>query len=194
MSGGHHALRANVAQLAQMAAGTYAPPKLGLVTSYDGRAGAYAVKVKLMPEEIETGWLPIAVLMAGQAWGVYAAPAIGDQALVLYQEGDVTTGVCVGFLPSDEDQAPAVMPGEIHLIARDGDASVILRADGSIASKGTWSHEGTFHATGNISTDAELIDHSGVTESELRDSYNAHKHSGVTTGGALSGTTDNPAA
>lgn len=189
-----HELRSAVADLAGMAARGMSPLKLGLVSSYDGRVGKYAVKVRLQPEDIETGWLPIVLLLPGQGWGVYAAPSVGDQAAVLFQEGDGQAGVCVGFLPSDDDPPPAVESGEIHLIAKDGDASVILRPDGSIASKGTWSHEGTFHATGNVTTDAELIDHSGITESELRDSFNAHKHPGVQTGGGVSGTTDNPAA
>lgn len=189
----YDALRSNVAQLAQMSARGFAPPKLGIVSSFDGRPGRYAVKVRLQPEDVETGWLPIILLLAGQAWGVYAAPSVGDQALVVYQEGDVATGLCLGFLPSDEDPPPEVESGEIHLIAKDGEASIVLKPDGSITSKGTWTHEGPFHATEDITSDADVIDQAGVALSETVESYNAHHHGGVQTGGGVSGTTDNPA-
>lgn len=187
-------LRSSASALAQMAARGFAPPKLGLVSSFDGRPGGYAVKVRLQPEDIETGWLPIVTLLAGQSWGIYAGPSVGDQAVVLFQEGDATSGICVGFLPSADDPPPAVESGEIHLVAKDAEASILLRPDGSIASKGTWVHDGSFLASGNITTEEELTDHSGVTVSELRDSYNNHAHTGVQTGGGVTGPTNDPAA
>lgn len=187
------ALRSNLGGLAQMAAAGFAPPKVGIVTSYDGRPGHYAVKVRLEPEGIETGWLPIMLLLPGQDWGVYAGPSVGDQALIVYQEGDNGAGICLGFLPSDEDPPPAVESGEIHLIAKNAEASILLRPDGSIASKGTWFHEGSFVATENIASEADVIDGSGVSMAEHRDAYNAHHHGGVQTGGGVSGTTDAPA-
>jgi uncharacterized protein involved in type VI secretion and phage assembly len=195
MSSGYHQLRANVGSLAQMAAHGFAPPRLGLVSSYDPEA--YAVKVRVMPEDTETGWLPILSMMAGDAFGAYFGPSLGDQALVVYQEGDVTTGVCLGFLGSDEDPPPTVEPGEIHLIAKEGDASAVFKPDGTITSKGTWTHEGTFHATGAVTSEADVIDHSdgssGVSMKEHRDAYNDHRHTGVQAGGATSGTTTVPA-
>lgn len=173
-----HELRSAISELAKM--GGAVPMRLGLVSSYDGRAGKYAVKVRIMPEDVETGWLPIKLLLPGNGWGIYAGPSVGDQAAVIFQEGDGLTGVCIGFLPSDEDPPPAVASGEIHQIAKDGNAKVILKPDGSIASKGTWSHEGTFHATGNVTSAAEVIDHSngtsGVSMKTHRDAFNSHSH------------------
>lgn len=192
------ALRAEMAQLAQMAARGLGPLRLGLVSSFDGRVGAYAVKVRIQPDDVETGWLPIATLLPGSAWGIYAAPSVGDQAIVLFQEGDGLAGICVGFLGSDEDPPPAIESGEIIIAAKDADASIKLDAEGNITSKGTWTHEGSFHATENVTSEADIIDHSdgtsGVTLEELRDSYNAHHHSGVQAGGSLTGATDDPAA
>lgn len=192
-----HLLASNIAQMAQMAGRTLAPPRLGLVSSFDGRVGKYAVKVRLMPEDIETGWLPIMPALAGAGWGVYVGPAVGDQAVIIHQEGDINSGMCLGFLASDEDPPPEVVSGEIHLIAKDGDAKVILKADGSITSKGAWTHEGTFHASENITSAADVIDHSdgtsGVSMKEHRDAYNTHGHGGVTAGGAMTGITNTPA-
>lgn len=173
-----HRLRSALGGLAQMAAAGQMAASLGLVSSYD--PDAVAVKVRIMPEDVETGWLPIKLLLAGQGWGVYAGPAVGDQALVIYQEGDPRAGVCVGFLSSDEDPPPRVLSGEIHLIAQDADALIILRPDGSVASKGTWTHEGTFHATGAVTSEADVIDFSdgasGVSMKVHRDAFNAHTH------------------
>lgn len=150
---------------ALLAMGALGKPKHGLVTSYDGSAGANRVKVMLQPEGIETGWLPITTLMAGQGFGAYFGPSQGDQATVLFQEGDREVGFCIGFLGSDADPPPAVQSGEIHLIAKTGqfvkllaDGTIDAQADanttltltpgGTITSKGTWNHTGTFTASG----------------------------------------------
>lgn len=159
----HDHLRSAVSELAKMAAAGFAHPKLGTVTSYD--PDAYLVKVMLQPEEIETGWLPIMTGMAGSAFGVYYGPAIGDQALVIFQEGDATVGLCIGFLPSDEDPPPHVETGEIHLIAKGATASVVMKPDGTIASKGTWVHSGTMKVTGAAEFDATM-DVKGATHLE----------------------------
>lgn len=201
---GFHQLRAGIAQMGQLAAGQWAPPKFGSVTSYD--PDAYAVKVRLEPEGIETGWIVIKTLMAGVEFGAYFGPTIGDQAVILYQEGDINSGFCVGFLPSDEDRPPRVESGEIHLVAKDKLASVIMKPSGDILSKGAWKHEGpmeisetlkvseTIEAGDDItSTGGELTDSSGVTVKELRESYNSHRHPGVQSGGSLTQATNDPA-
>lgn len=150
----HDRLRSTFAMLAQMAARGFAPPKLGKVTSYDPKT--YAVKVMLQPEEIETGWLPIKVLMGGSAFGAYFGPANGDQALVIFHEGDATSGLCLGFLPSEEDQPPEVKSGEFHLIVKADAAHVIMKPDGTIASKGTWTHTGSMKVTGAAEFDSTM--------------------------------------
>src|SRR6185436_464477 len=40
-------------------------------------------------------------------------------------------GVCIGFLPNDEDKPPSVPTGEIHVIHKAG-ASLIFSADGVV--------------------------------------------------------------
>lgn len=181
-----HSARLNQMRLqAALIAGTVGKPRLGLVSSYD--PDAYAVKVKLQPEDVETGWLPITTLMAGNGWGVYFGPSIGDQASVAFQEGDRETGWCTGFLPSDEDRPPRVESGEMHLVHSSGDY-IKFTADG-IQSKGTWIHDGPLLTTGDMT---DISGSNSVTLQQLRDAYDAHKHTGVQTGGGTTGTTDHP--
>lgn len=136
-----HALEmANQMRLqALLAAGHLAKPRLGLVTSYD--PSTYSVKVTIQPEGFETGWLPICVLMAGNGWGIYAAPANGDQCAVSFQEGDREVGFVTGFVPNDIDRPPPVPSGEIWAVQKSG-AFLKLTATG-IQSSGAWTHTGT---------------------------------------------------
>jgi hypothetical protein len=95
-----------------------AKTQLGLVTSYD--PATYAVKVTLMPEGVETGWLPYASLWVGNGWGLYAPPAIGDQVVVDPQEGEGETRLVRAALYSDEDRPLSVPSGEFWLVHRTG--------------------------------------------------------------------------
>lgn len=167
---------------ALLAAGKLGAPKHGLVTSYDPTN--YRVKVMIQPEAIETGWLPITLLMAGQGFGAYFGPSQNDQATLLFQEGDREVGFCIGFLSDDDDPPPpnGVQSGEIHLLAKthgaqvtllqdgslnlstgatggDGDtpATLTLKPDGTIASAGTWTHTGDFTATQTITGQTDVI-------------------------------------
>jgi phage baseplate assembly protein gpV len=177
---------------ALMAAGQLAAPKKGLVTSYDPEN--YAVKVKLQPSDIETGWLPIVTLMAGQGWGVYFGPAIGDQAAVAFEDGSVEAGFCLGFLPSDEDKPPKVPSGEGWIVSS-SEAFLKLLPDGVIGMKapGGLNIEADVVVTGDLTTTGDITDLHGdnsVTVGQLRDAYNEHHHEGVTAGSDLSGATD----
>lgn len=166
-----------------MAAAGFAHPKLGTVTSYD--PDGYAVKVMLQPEGTETGWLPISGGMAGAGFGVYYGPSNGDQAIVVFQEGDVTVGKCVGFVGSDDAPPPHVVSGEIHLIAKGTTASVVMKPDGTIASKGVWTHTGTLHVTDEVTADKSVTATTDVIGGGK--SLKNHQHTGVTTGGGVSG-------
>lgn len=178
-------LRSNMGQMAQLAAEGRLAVRIGLVSSYDGRAGAHLVKVRLQPEDIETGWLPIQLLLAGQSWGVYAGPAVGDQAVVLFAEGDVNAGICAGFLPSDVDTAPAVASGEVHVRAAGDTASIIAKPDGTIASKGAWTHAGTMHVTDEFTADKSVTASVDVVGGGKH--LKTHVHSGVQSGSSNTG-------
>lgn len=164
MSGrGYHHLRAAIQQAGQMSGSLYAPMKHGLVSSYDPKN--ILVKVRLMPQDIETGWLPIKLLMAGSGFGVYCGPSVDDEAVVIFSEGDPNSGVCIGFLGNLEDQPPTVQSGEIQIIAKGAAASIKMDTAGNIASAGTWVHTGTMKVTGNTELDAAL-DVKGATHLE----------------------------
>lgn len=149
---------------AAMVAGLVGKPKVGLVTSYDGDVGAYLVKVTIQPEGYETGWLPIEALQGGNGWGIYAAPHIGDQAVIHFLEGDREVGWCSGFLPSDVDAPPAVPEGEIHLIHKDGaylkfltGGEVLLNAPEGVRVTAE------VHVTGSLSTTGNLMAGTGAS-------------------------------
>lgn len=175
---------------ALLAAGVFARPRLGLVTSYD--PDIYAVKVLIQPEGTETGWLPIVTQMTGQGWGIYAAPSHDDQAFVLFQEDDLDCGVCLGFVPSDVDRPPSVPPGEVHVIHKGGallkflnDGTVHIEAAAGIKTKGSWEHDGTLHATHDITCDATVTATTDVVGGGKH--LKTHVHGGVQAGGGNTG-------
>lgn len=103
--------------------------RIGIVSSYD--PDNYAVKVRLQPENAETGWLPLTSPWVGNGWGLFAPPAMGDQVEVSFLEGDAEVGMVAGRLYSDEDRPLRVEAGEFWLIHGQG-AKVRLRNDGSV--------------------------------------------------------------
>lgn len=167
---------------AALSQGLIGKPKQGLVTSYD--PDHYAVKVKLQPEGIETGWLPIETPMSGVGWGVYFGPSNGDLATVVFLEGDREVGWCMGFLPNDADKPPKVLAGEMHLIHKGGSFLKFL-ADGKIHSHGAWEHDGTLHTTQDINCDTTVTATTDVVGGGKH--LKTHTHSGVTAGAGNTG-------
>ncbi len=109
-----------------------ARPRFGTVTGYDGFSCA---TVRLEPEGVDTGWLPIQALQVGGGWGIVAAPNIGDVARIEFQEGDSSAGSITGFLYNDGARSPEVPAGEFWIVRKDAgglkfhnDGSVELRA------------------------------------------------------------------
>jgi len=152
------AWRARIAQAAQMGGALQSPTRDGIVSSYD--PDHFAVKVRLQPQDTETGWIPIKTLQVGAGWGIYAAPQVGDPCSVEFQEGDGDVGRVSGFLPNDEDRPPSVPAGEIWLVHKIGafiklqtDGTLQIEADAGIHSKGPWTHDGTLHTTQDITCD-----------------------------------------
>lgn len=163
--------------------------RLGVVSAYD--PNTYSVKVTFQPDGNETGWLPLGALQVGSGFGIYAAPNIGDQIEVRFQEGDRDAGVAGPGL-FDNQSPPAKVPaGEIWVLHKSGaffkltndgkatfsdghGAQVALNGDGTITSSGTWTHTGNVAFNGQVSANGHRIDDS-------------HKHTGVSTGSGTSG-------
>jgi phage baseplate assembly protein V len=193
---------------AALAAGKVGKPKGGLVTDYD--PVAYAVKVMLQPEGIETGWLAIETAMAGNGFGIFAGPINGAQAVVSFLEGDREVGWCTGFLPSDVDVPPHVPAGEIWVVHQSGSSEkftndgkvtvtdksgsvLVMNGDhtgsmtfsGGLAINANTTITGTLHITDEVTADKSVTAATDVVGGGKH--LKTHIHSGVTAGGGNTG-------
>lgn len=100
-----------------------AQPRMGIISSYN--ADTYQVKVRLQPEDTETGWMPLASISVGNGWGLLIGPEIGAQVKIGYQEGHSGSPIAELSVFSDEDR-PAVAgiggvpSGEFWLVHKSG--------------------------------------------------------------------------
>lgn len=145
----------------------WAHPRLAIVTSVDG--ATYTARVTVQPENVLTGWLPVLALWSGQGWGVTAAPAPGDQVVVIWQEGDAEQGIILGRICSQSSVTANAPIGEFWITHASG-TCIKLRNDGSIESSGgTWFHQGSLVVSGDVSDGEGKL-------SALRGDYNQHVH------------------
>ena len=109
-----------------------ARPKTGIVTSYD--PDNYSAKVRLQPENVETGWLPIRTPWSGKSFGMFAPPSIGDEVEIQHQEGGKQAPYIAlrGF--GDRFRPLAVPAGEFWLVDRLGNSFKF--ADGKVILNG----------------------------------------------------------
>ena len=169
MSNDHRFMSA-MRHAAEQAASRYTHTRIGLRTSYD--PVSHAIKAELMPQGVETGWMPINPLWQGNGWGFFAPPPAGAQCVIAFQEGHIDCPIYMGALPSDQDRPLPVPDGEAWwqhqsgafvkmtnagaLMLGDGKgATITLPGDGTIASAGTWTHTGSFSATGEATAKSQ---------------------------------------
>lgn len=151
-----HQLLNTMRQQADMAGGARAMVRHGIVSGYD--PGSYCAKVRVMPEDRETGWLPIVSPWIGNGWGLFAPPSIGDAVEVQFQEDDAEAGyVCQRFF-NDSDRPLSVQSGEFWLVHKSG-AFFKLTNDGKALINGQVEIDATaptinITATGNITAQA----------------------------------------
>lgn len=174
--------------------GSLALPRIGIVTSVDTRAGSYCAKVKIQPEGIETGFLPISSQFVGNGWGLHLPPVLEAQAIVVFAEGDIENGIIVGFLYSNKALSLAAPAGDAWLVHTSG-SSLKFNADGTVTvnAPAGFKVTGNTEITGTLKVTSDVTDNSGSNAQTMkshRDAYNAHKHSGVQTGGGTSGVSD----
>ena len=134
--------------------------RFGLVASVD--PACYAVRVRLQPEDVLSGWLPVLSPWVGAGWGFVALPAPGDQVLVLAQEGDAENGVVLGASFSAPVPPPPGAPGELRLVHRSG-AALHLGNDGKV------------RIEGDLIVNGDIADRYGTLE-RLRRQYDRHSH------------------
>lgn len=182
---------------AELAQSGRARVRVGLVSSYD--PANYCAKVRLMPEDVETGWLPVTSPWAGNGWGMFAPPTPGDMVEVQFQEDSIEAGFVVGRFYSDSDRPLPAPSGEFWLVHQSGSllkfhngGTVELVAAGTLTSSAPqWNHTGPVHitgdttVTGNIVATGDISDHTNKSMAGMRAVYNGHSHpgdSGGTTG------------
>lgn len=181
---------------AVQAMGERATTRLGTVTSYD--PNNYAVRVRIEPEGAITGWMPLLTPWAGNGWGMFCAPSIGDSVEVQFQEADHNAPMCCLRLFNDQNRPLAVPSGEFWLQHKSG-SFFKLHNDGSIevnAAAGI-SYTATAHAfKGPVTMDSTLVTANTITAPNVVGTVNvtfggksgtAHTHSGVTTGTGTTG-------
>lgn len=118
---------------AAMERSTDAKTRKGIVSSYN--PNTYSVKVRIQPENVETGWLSLAAAAVGNDWGVIFAPSIGDQVDVHFEEGNANSGfVCSRFF-DDQDRPMAVPSGEFWMVHKTG-SFLKFTSDGKISVNG----------------------------------------------------------
>jgi phage baseplate assembly protein V len=144
--------------------------RYALVASYNPEI--YAVKVRFQPEDVMSGWLPVATIWAGAGWGLAAPTPIGAQVLVLCQENDAEQGVIIGVLWSAVDRPVTAPAGELWLVHQTG-SFVKLTEDGNISLQA-----GVVNVTGNFVVSGDISDQGGQhgTLRSLRTAYDGHVH------------------
>lgn len=181
--------------------------RMGVVTSYDPKR--YAAKVTLQPDDLQTGWLPVASCWIGKSWGFFTPPNIGDQVTVEFCDGDIGAGTIVGRIWDDNQVALAVQSGEAWLVHKSGQsikltndgkltlddahgATIVLDGAGNLVSQAKqWTHTGpvefksAVHFDDNVQVDKTLTANTDVIGGGK--SLKTHTHPGVQTGGGNTG-------
>ncbi len=131
-----------------------AAARVGIISSYE--PATFSVRVKLQPEGFITGWLPLCSPWIGNAWGMFAAPSIGDMVTVHFFGDALESGFVEGRLYNDVDRAVAVPSGEFWLIHKSGsflkftnDGNVSIRSQADLVATVGGNLNAT--VTGNVS-------------------------------------------
>jgi len=159
-------------------------PRFGVIASFD--PNTYSARVMLQPEGVLSGWLPVLSAWIGAGWGLACPPSIGNQVLVLPQEGNAEHGVIVGGAFSAQTHPPTVDSGPVP----SGEA-VLFHASGAYLRLG---NDGSFvigAASGNrVTVIGDLVVTGNVSDqnsahgtiADLRSAHDQHTHGGVSTG------------
>lgn len=103
--------------------------RLGTVRGYN--SADYCAKVMIQPENIETGWLPIASPWVGNGWGMFSPPTDGDVVMVTFQEDDFTAGI-ISMRLFNDGARPLNVPGGEFWLAHKSGSLLKFHNDGSV--------------------------------------------------------------
>ncbi|OHV85803.1 phage baseplate assembly protein V [Ensifer sp. LCM 4579] len=165
---------------------------IGTISQVDHEKGRYRVK----SGELESDWIPKTETRAGKT-KVYSSYEEGEQVIVLSPSGDLSQGVIVGAVATQETQAAD--KGNIHrtvypdgtvveydheakalktTIAEGGSFNIAIGGGVSISASGG---ELTINAPGGIALESATLTHNG------KNVGHDHKHTDVVPGPALTG-------
>ncbi len=104
--------------------------RVGIVAGYD--PNTYSATVTLLPDQITTGWLPIASPWIGNQWGLFCPPNVGDMVSVAFFEGHLEAGFVELRFWNAVDQALAPPSGEFWIVHKSG-SLLKFTNDGKVA-------------------------------------------------------------
>lgn len=174
---------------ALQAMGDKANVRIGIVDSYD--PANYCAKVRIQPQDVLTGWLPVTSQWVGNGWGMFSPPSIGELVEVHFQEGSFEAGIVNQRFFNDVARPLNVPSGEFWLQHKNGQffkllnngtaifsdghgATVTLNGDGTISSQATlWTHTGNLKVSGDITDQYQT---NTRTVAGMRTQYNSHVH------------------
>ena len=115
----------------------YANPTIGFVSSYD--PDNYCCKITLSPDDPSdgitgaiSGWIPCCTIWAGNEWGVFCPPSVGDMVEIDYQESDFDAGHVDWRLFNDDNRPVRAESGVFYIIHKSG-TSLKFENDGSVS-------------------------------------------------------------
>jgi phage baseplate assembly protein V len=182
--------------------------RLGIVMGFE--PVDYQAKVKILPEGIITGFLPVVSPWASNGWGMFAPPSEGDYVEVQFHDGDMNSGVVCQRYFNNQNRPLPVPSGEFWLVHKlgalvkltnDGKVTItdkagstaILNGDGTatVTASGGLTVNANTQINGNLSVSGNIGAGGTVTAPNVVGTTNvtfggksgvAHTHSGVQTG------------
>ena len=93
---------------------------IGLVTNNQDPDGQGRVKVKFpwLSDDQESNWARLAMPMAGKNRGLFLLPEVGDEVLVMFEQGDVNHPYVIGAVWNGADTPPLGRQGRQRLWSR----------------------------------------------------------------------------
>ena len=168
--------------------------RFGIVDTFfqDGTAS-----VRIQPEDILTGPLPINMMMVGDGLGIVVGLVPGTMVLCGPQEADSDNYAILGSFFHGQSPPPpmpeaiggpptAIRSGEVGVAATGG--AVFRVGQAGIFMKGAVQIDGPLTVAQAITGQAEVSDFRGALD-RLRAHYDSHVHTGVQSGTSMSGPT-----
>ena len=153
----------HIMQMANLQANSKVILKQGKIKTYN--PVDYTCTVILLPEDIETGRMPIYSMFAGNGWGMFAGASEGDLCAVFFIEGYSNMGFvfAYGFGGS---KRPIETPSKQFHIQHENGSYVQLNNDGNV-----YINSSNVINIGDVGTTLNKL----VTEG-LKTIYNNHTH------------------